>query len=76
MSFREFATYSFAPNVGRTDRIFRIVSGLLLAGVPWAVHGLSIWLWVILTVAGLAWALTGAVSRCSIYYLLGFTTRR
>lgn len=73
MSFQEFVTYSFTKNVGRTDRALRIITGLSLTAVGWLL-GASVWTSLLVTVAGVAWTLTGVVSRCGIYYLLGFST--
>ncbi len=66
-------TYSFSPNVGRWDRVFRVTSGVALAATGW-VAGLGPLASVVLTACGLAWALTGVVSRCGVYYLLGYST--
>ncbi|MCU0676960.1 MAG: DUF2892 domain-containing protein [Myxococcota bacterium] len=66
-------TYSFSPNVGRWDRVFRIVSGVALAATGWVV-GLGPLASGLLTASGIAWALTGLVSRCGVYYLLGYST--
>lgn len=74
MSLRQLATYSFACNVGAVDRVVRIVVGvaLLIAALvvidgPIARVGVA--------VSGAAIALTGVVSRCGMYYLLGLSTR-
>lgn len=66
-------TYSFAPNVGRVDRAFRIASGAALAALGWILQLGPVACWL-LTASGLAWALTGVVSRCGVYYLLGYST--
>ncbi|MBA4781731.1 MAG: DUF2892 domain-containing protein [Rhizobiales bacterium] len=75
MQITKLLTYTFDKNVGSTDRVLRILSGLALvaAGVlmsvpnPWN---------IVLMAAGGAWAFTGVVSRCSIYYLFGHSSRR
>ncbi|GFE65116.1 YgaP family membrane protein [Litoreibacter roseus] len=77
MQISRLFTYSFDPNVGPYDRIFRILSGLALvffalAG-PVAMPG---WLVAALIVFGLAWLMTGALSRCGMYYMLGLSTRK
>lgn len=76
MQFSKLVTYSFDPNVGLIDRVFRIVSGLLIAASPWAFFSVPTWATVLLTVFGVAWFMTGAVSRCGMYYLLGMSTKK
>lgn len=73
MNLRELVTYSFSENVGRADRVFRVLSGLAAAGAGWLPR-VPLWTSIAMTAAGLAWLLTGVVSRCGVYYLLGFTT--
>ncbi len=75
MSLRELATYSFACNVGATDRAIRIILGLglILAAVV-VIDGLQLRIGA--AVGGAALALTGVVSRCGMYYLLGRSTAR
>jgi hypothetical protein len=75
MQLGKLITYSFDKNVGTFDRAFRILSGIGLVAVgvlgsfsaPW--H-------IILMIAGAAWAFTGLVSRCRIYYAFGLSSRR
>ncbi len=77
MQVSRLFTYCFDPNVGPFDRVFRIVSGLVLAAFPFFTSmALPVWLNVVLTAFGLAWFLTGAVSRCGMYYLLNLSTRK
>lgn len=77
MQILKLITYTFDPNVGPFDRVFRVLSGLALAVFPWlGLLALPAWLAPVLTAFGIAWAITGIVSRCGLYYFLGFTTRR
>jgi len=76
MKLSELITYRFAPNVGNADRVFRVFSGLTLAVIPWtSIVSVPDWAAIAMTVAGVAWFITGVVSRCGIYYLLGLSTR-
>ena len=73
MELKQLVTYSFDRNVGTVDRVFRVGSGAALAGVGAFAHVPVGVAWA-LGVVGLVWALTGIVSRCGIYYLLGYST--
>jgi hypothetical protein len=73
MNVKQLVTYSFSKNVGRWDRAFRITSGLALTIVGWTVRP-PMWIAVALTSFGVAWMLTGAVSRCALYCMLGYST--
>ena len=76
MKLSKLFTYSFDPNVGPVDRVFRIVSGAVLAILPWiGAVAMPQTLAIVLTVFGAAWLMTGVVSRCGMYYLLGLSTR-
>lgn len=77
MKLSRLITYTFDQNVGSMDRLFRIITGLAIA--TFAVSGVvavPTWLTIILTVVGLAWLMTGVVSRCGMYYMLGMSTRK
>jgi hypothetical protein len=74
MELNQLITYSFPANVGPADRAFRIGSGIALAAVGFALSlpdGLS----ATLAMAGIAWAGTGVVSKCGVYYVMGYSTR-
>ena len=75
MQLSKLITYSFSPNVGPVDRNFRVISGLALIIAPWFFPGLPDALALGLSIFGLAWLMTGALSRCGFYYLFGWTTR-
>jgi Protein of unknown function (DUF2892) len=70
---KKLVTLTFPKNVGTSDRIVRLVSGAALAGAGWY-FGLSLYAAIPMTVFGLMWMLTGVLSKCSIYYLLGYST--
>lgn len=61
-------------NVGTIDRVLRIVIGAALVLAAWRL-ALPTWGAVLLAVAGVMTALTGATGSCSIYYMLGISTR-
>ncbi len=73
MDAHKLFTLSFEKNVGPRDRVARLVSGggLVAAGL---MLNIPLWAGVALGTAGVMWALTGVLSRCSIYYLLGYST--
>lgn len=73
MTLKRLFTYSFDPNVGALDRFARITSGLALIAVP-SLIGAPGWGVILLGAAGLAWAATGVLSRCGVYYLFGVST--
>lgn len=75
MKLSKLLTYTFDRNVGPRDRVFRMLSGLALAATPW-ISDASQSLKIGLTIAGVAWFMTGALSRCGAYYLLGRSTWR
>jgi Protein of unknown function (DUF2892) len=55
-------------NVGSIDRILRIVVGLALIGATLS-GAIGLWGWI-----GLVPLLTGALSTCPVYTLLGFSS--
>ncbi len=73
MSARELFSLSFAKNVGGVDRVLRVVSGAGIGASGWAL-GLGPAVAAPLTVLGAMWLATGVLSKCTIYYLLGFST--
>ena len=76
MQLSQLFTYSFSPNVGPYDRVFRVISGLALAVFPFVTSwAIPVWLTAALVVFGLAWVMTGVVSRCGMYYMLGLSSR-
>ena len=73
MNVKHLLTLSFDNNVGPRDRVFRLVSGAATAAAGWLLHappGVAVGL----SIAGAAWMATGILSKCSIYYLLGYST--
>ncbi len=58
----------FKTNVGGIDRILRIVVGLALIGLTLA-GTIGAWGWI-----GVVPLLTGALSTCPLYTVLGFDT--
>lgn len=59
----------FKKNVGKIDRIIRVVVGIILVGnVFYALHHPIGWLGVILIV-------TGIVGTCPLYTIIGINTR-
>lgn len=73
MELTKLLTLGFAENVGRADRVLRIVGGVALA-VGGFTLGLGLWAAGALSVLGVMTALSGFLSRCSIYYVLGYST--
>jgi len=71
---RQLLTLTFAKNVGGWDRLFRLASGGGVIAAGWLLTlptGLS----VALLLLGTMWVATGVLSRCTIYYLVGYSTR-
>jgi hypothetical protein len=73
MNAKSLLTLSFDKNVGPRDRVFRLASGAATAGAGWLAHA-PLAVAVGLSVAGAVWMATGILSKCSIYYLLGYST--
>ncbi len=77
MSAKQLITNTFPKNMGGADSVFRVLSGPALIALP-LVNLVSWpgWSTSAITVFGLLGAITGLRSRCSVYYLLGVSTRR
>jgi len=61
-------------NVGKTDRIARIIIGIILLGV--GIFGLTgVWMYVAV-VLGLLAIITAVLNYCWLYQLLGFSTAK
>ena len=59
----------FKNNVGKTDRIIRVVVGIILVGnVYYGVQHLIGWLGIILIVTGIA-------GKCPLYSIIGINTK-
>lgn len=58
----------FKTNVGGIDRALRIIVGLALIGLTLA-GTIGVWGWI-----GVVPLLTGALSTCPLYSVLGFNT--
>ena len=75
MDVAKLVTLTFDKNVGPRDRVFRLLSGGALIVSGWALSA-PFAVSVALSVLGAMWTLTGILSRCTIYYLLGHSTCR
>jgi hypothetical protein len=73
MEIGKLVTLAFSKNVGTVDRVFRLLSGVSLTVAPWCVD-VPTWARATMTVLGLMWTATGVLSKCSIYYALGYST--
>ena len=66
-------------NVGTTDRIARLIIGVLLLVAPfvtgWALFANPVWTWVFVIV-GLVLAVTGLVRFCPAYAIFNLSTSR
>lgn len=73
MDWAKLVRLNFDKNVGRADRAFRVTSGAALSATGW-LGGLPVWQAVAMTALGVMWIGSGVLSRCSIYYMLGYST--
>lgn len=73
MDVTKLLTIGFDKNVGPVDRVVRVVVGAAAGAAGWSL-GLPLWASVSLTALGALTMLTGVLSKCSIYYLLGYST--
>lgn len=73
MDVKKLATLTFDRNVGTLDRAHRLVLGAAVAAAGWY-FALPDALAVAMAVLGGLWFLTGVLSKCSIYYMLGYST--
>lgn len=61
-------------NVGSTDRLIRLVAGVVLLGVAFfAVQGVLAW---VLGVLGVVLIVTGAIRVCPLYLPFGISTNK
>lgn len=73
MELKKLVTLTFDPNVGAKDRVFRLLSGAAVGLGPWWAD-LPCAATVALSMLGAMWFATGVLSKCSVYYLLGYST--
>lgn len=73
MDTKKLLTLTFDKNVGTADRIFRLLSGAVVAGAGWY-FALPDSVAIGMSAFGAIWFATGVLSRCSIYYLLGYSS--
>jgi hypothetical protein len=71
MDLKKLVTLTFDRNV--VDRLWRLASGSALAGAGWY-FGLPLTAAIPMSAFGLMWTATGVLSKCSIYYLIGYST--
>lgn len=64
-------------NVGSTDRLIRIILGALLVALPLlgVVSSLGSTLGIIMAVVGAVFIVTGFVSFCPLYRIIGASTK-
>lgn len=73
MDVKKLVTLRFAKNVGTLDRVHRLLAGAGVASAGWY-FALPLWEALALSAFGTMWFLTGVLSKCSIYYALGYST--
>lgn len=73
MNLGKLIRLDFERNVGAADRVFRVLSGVALTASGWYL-GLATWVSVVLGALGLMWVATGVLSKCTIYYALGYSS--
>ncbi len=73
MQITKLLTYSFARNVGVADRALRMALGAAIAALPWLIT-LPLGIGYGVSTIGAMIFVTGIVSRCALYYLLGYST--
>jgi hypothetical protein len=60
-------------NEGTTDRLIRLILGVVLIIIGWPVLGNNIW-GIILDVIGVILLITGITGFCTVYKILGIST--
>jgi hypothetical protein len=73
MDTMKLARLSFDKNVGTGDRLVRFIFGVAMIAGGWLL-GLPTWQSAAMSVAGLMSLSTAVLSKCSVYYLLGYST--
>ncbi len=73
MQLRKLLTLTFDRNVGAVDRIMRIAIGTALIAVPWLVD-FPIGINYAAVIIGAMTTASGLLARCTVYYLLGYST--
>jgi hypothetical protein len=73
MDTKKLMTLTFDKNVGTADRVVRMMLGAGAAAAAWG-FALPMLAAVGVSIAGAMLFATGAMSKCSIYYLLGYST--
>lgn len=73
MELKKLVTISFDKNVGTADRVLRGAAGIALTGAGWYV-GIPTWAAAGMSVLGVMTLATAVLSKCSIYYLMGYSS--